>query len=171
MWSTAAGNGYTATQVIGLDYTQRSNQGDFTNVQSDMDNGQSCGKTSTFSASGKLTQTACGVLGPYSMWSPQYSALNTWSSLGSGAYHSMQWTVTKRLTSNFLMGLNYTLSKSLDIGSRVESSGVLFHGFHDQLVERPAASRRVAVRCAATGQCVFRLQAAGRPRASGSAAR
>ncbi len=123
MWATAGGNGYTPTQVIGLDYTQRSNQGDFTNVQSDMDNGQNCGKVSTFNAAGKLTQTACGVLGAYSMFSPQYSALNTWSSVGSGAYHSMQWTVTKRFTSNFLLGLNYTLSKSLDIGSRVESSG------------------------------------------------
>ncbi|HUI55004.1 MAG TPA: carboxypeptidase regulatory-like domain-containing protein [Bryobacteraceae bacterium] len=124
MWAPAAGNGYTATQVIGLDYTTRSNPGDFTNVLSDMDNGQDCGASgSVFSTSGKLQKTGCGVLGPYSMWSSQYSALNAWSSLGSGAYHAMEWTVSKRLTSNFTFALNYTLSKSLDIGSRSESSG------------------------------------------------
>jgi hypothetical protein len=124
LWSTAAGNGFTATQAVANDYKQRSNPGDFTNVQNDMDNGQACGAASTYSAStGKLTKLACGVLGPYSMWSSQYSALNTWSSLGSGAYHGMQWTVSKRASANLTFGLNYTLSKSLDIGSRVESSG------------------------------------------------
>ncbi len=129
LWSTAAGNGYTATQVIGLDYTQRSNQGDFTNVQNDMDNGQACGKTSTFSSSGKLTQTACGVLGPYAMWSPQYSALNAWSSLGSGAYHAMQWTISKRLSGGLTLLLNYSLSKSMDLSSRSESSGTFSSDF------------------------------------------
>ena len=123
MWATAAGNGYTATQVIGLDYTTRSNPGDFTNVLSDMDNGQDCSTTgSKFSSAGKLTQTGCGVLGPNSMWSPQFSALNAWSSLGSGAYHAMQWTVIKRLSGGLTLNLNYTFSKSLDIGSRAESS-------------------------------------------------
>jgi hypothetical protein len=57
------------------------------------------------------------------MWSSQYSALNAWSSLGSGAYHSMQWTVSKRLSSGLTMTLNYTLSKSMDVGSRSENSG------------------------------------------------
>jgi hypothetical protein len=123
MWAPAAGNGYTATQAIALDYTTRSNPGDFTNVQSDMDNGQDCGATSVYKASGALSKLACGVLGPYSMWSSQYSALNAWSSLGSGAYHAMQWTIVKRLTSNLTFNFNYTLSKSMDIGSRAESSG------------------------------------------------
>ena len=124
MWATAAGNGYTATQAVALDYTTRSNPGDFTNVQNDMDNGQACSTTgSIYSSAGKLTKLGCGVLGPYSMWSSQYSALNTWSSLGSGSYHAMQWTVEKRLSSNLIFTLNYTLSKSIDIGSRSEASG------------------------------------------------
>jgi Carboxypeptidase regulatory-like domain len=122
LWAPAAGNGYTATQAIGLDYTTRSNPGDFTNVQSDMDSGQNCGPASVYNAAGKLTKLACGVLGPYSMWSSQYSALNAWSSVGSGAYNAMQWTVQKRASANLVLGFNYTWSKSMDIGSRAESS-------------------------------------------------
>jgi hypothetical protein len=56
------------------------------------------------------------------MWSSQYSALNAWSSLGSGAYHSMQWTASKRMSNGLSMTLNYTLSKSLDVGSRGEAA-------------------------------------------------
>ena len=41
-WAKAAGNGLTATQVVAQDYLYNSNQGDFTNVLSDIDNGQSC---------------------------------------------------------------------------------------------------------------------------------
>jgi len=124
-WAKAAGNGYTATQVIAQDYLYNANQGDFTSVLSDIDNGQSCNANgvSTFSAStGHVNTVGCSVLGPYSMWSSQYSALNAWSSLGSGAYHGMQWTVSKRLATNLNLTLNYTLSKSIDIGGRAESS-------------------------------------------------
>jgi len=125
MWSTAAGNGNTATQAVAQDYLYRSNPGDFTNVLNDMDNGQACSTTgSKFSAStGHISQLGCGVLGAYSMWSPQYSALNTWSSLGSGAYHGMQWTVQKQMANGLSLALNYTLSKSLDLNSRAEASG------------------------------------------------
>ena len=130
LWATAAGNGFTATQAVAKEYLERSNPGDFTNVQSDMDNGSNCGKTgSTFNAAGKLTKLGCGVLGPYSMWSPQYSALSAWSSLGSGAYHAMQWTVRKQLSEGLTFDLNYTFSKSIDIGSRAESSGTFSTDF------------------------------------------
>jgi outer membrane receptor for ferrienterochelin and colicin len=122
-WAKAGGNGLTPTQVVAQDYLYNSNQGDFTNVLSDIDNGQSCSSDgiSTFGSNGRVNTVGCSVLGPYSMWSSQYSALNAWSSLGSGAYHSMQWTVSKRLSSGLSMTLNYTLSKSIDIGSRSES--------------------------------------------------
>jgi hypothetical protein len=122
-WAKAGGNGLTPTQVVATDYASN-NQGDFTSVLSDIDNGQSCNANglSTFTSSGNLNTVGCSILGPYSMWSSQYSALNAWSSLGSGAYHSMQWTVSKRLSSSLAMTLNYTLSKTIDIGSRAESS-------------------------------------------------
>jgi hypothetical protein len=121
LWATAAGNGFTATQAVGKDYLERSNPGDFTNVLSDMD-GAGCRPASTYSAAGAITRLACGTLGQYSMWSPQYSALNAWSSLGSGSFHSMQWTVRKRTTSGLTFDFNYTYSKSIDIGSRAENS-------------------------------------------------
>jgi hypothetical protein len=125
-WSKAgsATLGLTPTQVVAQDYLYNANQGDFTSVLSDIDNGQSCNANgiSTFGSNGHVNSVGCSVLGPYSMWSSQYSALNAWSSLGSGAYHSMQATVSKRLSSSLNMTLNYTLSKSIDIGSRAESS-------------------------------------------------
>ncbi len=123
LWATAAGNGFSATQVIAKEYLERSNAGDFTNVLADMDNGSNCGAAgSTFNSAGKLTKTGCGVLGAYSMWSPQYSALSAWSSLGSGAYHAAQLSVRKQTSNGLLFDLNYTFSKSIDIGSRAESS-------------------------------------------------
>ncbi|MCX6627155.1 MAG: hypothetical protein NTW28_05955, partial [Candidatus Solibacter sp.] len=117
------GNGFTATQAVAKDYVERSNIGDFTNTLNNMDNIQACSQTgSKFSAAGKITQISCGVLGPNAMWSPQFSALSAWSSLGSGAYHSMQWTVRKRFSDGVQFDLNYTLSKSIDLASRSENS-------------------------------------------------
>ncbi len=122
-WAKAGGNNLTPTQVVAQDYLYNANQGDFTSVLSDIDNGQSCNSNgiSSFGSNGRVSTVGCSVLGPYSMWSSQYSALNAWSSLGSGAYHSMQWTVSKRLSTGLNMTFNYTLSKSIDIGSRSES--------------------------------------------------
>jgi hypothetical protein len=123
LWSTAAGGGFTATQAVAKDYLERSNPGDFTNVLNDMDNIQACSQTgSTFSAAGKITKLGCGVLGPNSMWSPQFSALSAWSSLGSGSFHAMQWTVRKRLSNGLTFDVNYSLGKSIDLASRSEAS-------------------------------------------------
>jgi hypothetical protein len=125
-WSKAAGNRMTATQVIAQNYLYNDNQGDMSSLQSDIDNGQSCNANglSTFDSKGIVSSVGCNsVLGPYSMWSSQYSALDAWSSLGSGDYHGMQWTVQKQLSSGLTFTLNYTLSKSIDVGSRSESTG------------------------------------------------
>jgi hypothetical protein len=130
LWSTAAGGGFSATQAVAKDYLERSNPGDFTNVLNDMDNIQACGQTgSKFSAAGKITQLGCGVLGPNAMWSPQFSALSAWSSLGSGAYHSMQWTLSKRFSDGISFDLNYTLSKSIDLASSSETAGTFGNDF------------------------------------------
>ena len=45
------------------------------------------------------------------------------AAIGSGGYHGMQWTVQKQLASGLTFTLNYTLSKSIDVGSRSESTG------------------------------------------------
>jgi hypothetical protein len=123
LWGTAAGGGFTATQAIAKDYLERSNPGDFTNVLNDMDNIQACSQTgSTFSSAGKITKLGCGSRGANSMWSPQFSALSAWSSLGSGSYHAMQWTVRKRFTGGLMFDVNYSFGKSMDLASRSEAS-------------------------------------------------
>ena len=63
----------------------------------------------------------CGVLGPFSMFSPQFSALSAWSSLGSGNYHAMQWSIRKEFRNDFMFDINYTLGKSIDLSSRSEN--------------------------------------------------
>ncbi len=147
LWATAAGGGFTATQAVAKDYLERSNPGDFTNVLNDMDNIQACSTTgSTFSAAGKITKLGCGILGPNAMWSPQFSALSAWSSLGSGAYHSMQWTVRKRFSDGIQFDLNYTLLEVDRSGFAFGELRQLQFGLHDQLVGSEPAARRVAVR-------------------------
>lgn len=121
MWNTAAGAGFTASQVIAMDAIQYSNRGaDMATTLSDMDVYCNDGP-STFLSNGNLDTPACGKLGRYSMFNPQFSALSAWSSIGKGSYHSMQWTLRKRLSSGLTFDLNYTLSKSIDLGSSQEN--------------------------------------------------
>jgi hypothetical protein len=130
MWSKAAGNGNTATQVIARDYLENSNPGDFTNVLNDMDDGQVCNPNgSTFLSNGNVNQVGCGNLGPYSIWSPQFSALSAWSSIGKGSYNAMQWTVQKQFSHGLSFTANYTYSKSEDLGSTAESSAAYGNDF------------------------------------------
>ncbi len=123
MWATAGGHGLTPTQVWATDYVENSNQGDFTNVLNDAD-GTNCNPGgSVFSASGGLNAVGCGIYGPYMMFNPQFSALSAYSSIGTGDYHALQLTVRKRFSSGLLFDLNYTWSRSIDLGSTVEAGG------------------------------------------------
>ena len=61
------------------------------------------------------------------MFNPQFSALSANSSIGKGNYHAMQWTIRKRFSGGLLFDLNYTWSKSIDLGSTTE--GGSFTGF------------------------------------------
>jgi hypothetical protein len=134
-WSTAAAGGLTATQVWALDYhgdptrgiKGNSNQGDFTNTLNNADNAGNCGKTTVLKASGAVSQMACGIFGPWMVFNPQFSALSANSSIGKGDYHAMQWTVRKRFSGGLLFDVNYTWSKSIDLGSTTE--GGTFTGF------------------------------------------
>ena len=130
MWSHAAGNGLTATQVIAQDAISNSTRGaDFTTTLTDMDDGDLCHPgSSVFSATGGIKQIACGDQGPWMMFNQQFSALSAWSSIGKGSYHAMQWTVRKRMSEGLTFDLNYTLSKSIDLGSAQENAGS-FSGF------------------------------------------
>ena len=130
MWSTAAGNGLTATQVWGLDYhgdptkgiKGNSQMGDATNTLNNADNASLCNPGATkFTSAGGVNHMACGIYGPWMMFNPQFSALAAESSVGSGAYHAMQWTIRKRFSSGLQFDLNYTFSKSLDLSSSPEN--------------------------------------------------
>jgi hypothetical protein len=140
MWAGAAGvnpvlGPLTATQAWGLDYhgdptrgiSKNSNPGDFTNTLNNADNAANCGPTTTYNAAGRVTRMACGVQGPFMMFNPQFSALSANSSIGKGSYHAMQWTIRKRFNSGLQFDLNYTWSKSIDLGSTPE--GGTFSGF------------------------------------------
>jgi len=126
MWASAAAGGFTATQIIAKDYTGNSAQGDFTNTLANMD--QYCNRSgTTLRSTGTVSSLACSVLGPNAMFNAQFSALSGWSSIGSGSYHAMQWTASKRMGDS-QFDLNYTFSKSIDLSSNAERAAT-FTGF------------------------------------------
>ena len=128
MWANAAAGGFTPTQIWAKDYLENSAQGDFTNTLNDAD-GTNCNPSGTlFTSKGAINAMGCGVQGQYMMFNPQFSALSAWSSVGSGSYHAMQWTVRKRYSSGLQFDVNYTFSKSIDLSSRTETS-TRFSGF------------------------------------------
>ena len=127
MFATVAANGQSATQLIAQDAVTNSTRGaDFTTTLTDIDDGDLCNATggTTFRANGSIRALACGVLGPWALFNPQFSALSAWSSIGKGSYHAMQWTVRKRLSQGLTFDFNYTMSKSIDLGSAQENGGV-----------------------------------------------
>lgn len=56
------------------------------------------------------------------MFNPQFSALSAQSSIGLGDYHALQLTLRKRLSFGLTFDLNYTWSKSIDLGSANENA-------------------------------------------------
>ena len=81
----------------------------------------------------------CSDLGPYAFYSPQYSYLSVFSSVGGGNYHGGQLNVRKRFSSGDTVDVNYTLSRSIDLRSSVErtgySSGVLWNPWQPGLMK------------------------------------
>jgi hypothetical protein len=148
MWPQAAGvnpvlGGLTATQVWGLDYhgdpthsiKGNSNAGDATNTLNNADNASNCNPGATkFKSTGAVSAIACGAQGPWMLFNPQFSALSTWSSVGSGAYHGLQVSMRKRFSAGLQFDVNYTFSKSMDLGSAQENggsfSGVIINTFN-----------------------------------------
>ncbi len=125
MWKTAAGNGLTPTQVWASDYITNSAHGDATNTLNNADNASNCinGGPTTFSGSGNVKHIACGIYGPWMLFNPQFSALSAFSSIGKGDYHGLQVSLRKRLSFGLQFDVNYTWSKSIDLGSSQEGAG------------------------------------------------
>ncbi|MCW5981411.1 MAG: carboxypeptidase regulatory-like domain-containing protein [Bryobacteraceae bacterium] len=73
-----------------------------------------------------ITLDALGFsrLGPWSYFNEQYLSLTAWSSIAGGNYHAGQLTLRKRFSGGLQFDLNYTLSKSLDLGSAAERTNI-----------------------------------------------
>jgi hypothetical protein len=65
----------------------------------------------------------CSDQGPYTFYSPQFSYLSVFSSVGGGSYHGAQLNVRKRFNNGDVIDMNYTFSKSIDIRSNTERAG------------------------------------------------
>ena len=98
------------------------------------------------------------------MWSSQYSALDAWSSNGSGAYHAHAVDGVEALSSGLTMTLNYTLSKSLDVGSRSETTGSFGNDFMINAWNAQQMRAPSLYRYAAPGERVRDLPDSLRPR-------
>ncbi len=76
--------------------------------------------------------TINGKITPYAFYSPQFASLYAWRSIGNSAYNAGQFSLRRRMTHGLEFDLNYTYSKSMDMGSdaeRVNSfEGVGFSG-------------------------------------------
>ena len=104
-----AGGGMSATQNLYNNYFS-SNLGNATTALASID-------TQSFGCS------PCSIYGPDALYSEQYSSLAVFRTRGQGDYHAMEWTLRKAFSSGVQFDLNYTFSKSIDIGSTRESDG------------------------------------------------
>jgi hypothetical protein len=64
----------------------------------------------------------------FNYWDDQFSSLYAWRSTGNSAYNGFQLTLRKAMSSGLQFDLNYTFSKSIDIGSNAERINE-FEGF------------------------------------------
>ena len=105
MFPNAAGGGLTATQNIYNDLWTSGTVGNETFPLYSLDLGYYPGNPS-------------GVLNRY--FDSQYASLYAWSSVGSSSYHSLQLSLHHSLSRGLQFGFDYTLAKSIDLGSDSE---------------------------------------------------
>ena len=148
----------TPTQVWASDYITNSATGDATNTLNNADNASNCinGGPTTFTSKGAVNHIACGIYGPWMVFNPQFSALAAWSSIGMGNYNALQWTIRKRYSFGLQFDINYTWSKSIDLGSAPESRRLL-QRVHPKHVEPEPDASRFDLRHHPTGELAGRL--------------
>jgi hypothetical protein len=103
IFPAAAAAGLTATQAITRAFMQ--NGPDWITALYDLDT--SC-------------SPACSKFGPYAYFAEQYDSLAAISSIGRSNYNALNLTLRRRYDAGLQFDLNYTLAKSLDMGSQVE---------------------------------------------------
>jgi len=64
--------------------------------------------------------TVNGVNGPFAYFHDQFSSLYGWRSQGNSAYHGLQVSLRHSAANGLQFDLNYTFSKSTDVGSNAE---------------------------------------------------
>ncbi len=129
-YPNAATSTLTATQNV---YNRfRANQYDWTYALYQLDTGAGYGSC-------HLRTTGCSKLGPNAFYSPQFSYLSVFSSIGGGNYHGTQLNIRKRWTNGDIVEWNYTWSKSVDLRSNTErvgsSTGVLWNPWQPGLMK------------------------------------
>jgi hypothetical protein len=85
----------------------------------------------------------------YNFFMPQFSSLWGWRTSGNSSYHALNLTLRRALSSGVQFDVNYTFSKSIDVGSNAErislfSSGGV-GGFSSQVVNSWAPNQLRAV--------------------------
>ncbi|MBS1852086.1 MAG: carboxypeptidase regulatory-like domain-containing protein [Acidobacteria bacterium] len=89
---------------------------------------------------------------PYQFFSPQFSSLWAWRTSGNSSYHGMNLSLRRAMNNGLQFDFNYTLSKSIDVGSNAERinlfdvNGGNVGGFSSQVVNswQPNALRAVS---------------------------
>lgn len=129
MYSNVATSSLSATQVVYNRFA--ANQYDWTYALYQLDTGAGQGNC--------VARGRCSNLGPYAFYSPQFSYLSVFSSVGGGNYHGMQLNLRKRFTNGDTVDVNYTFSKSIDLRSNTErdgsSTGVLWNPWQPGLMK------------------------------------
>jgi hypothetical protein len=67
-----------------------------------------------------LCASVNGQVTPYTFFNPQFTSLYAWRNTGSSSYHGLQLMLRHAMTHGLQWDFNYTLSKSIDIGSSAE---------------------------------------------------
>ena len=160
MWSHAAGNGLTATQVWARRLSPQHNPGDFSNTLNNADNGQNCnaGGTLLDAQGNRRTRWAAA---PGSLLMSSTRSFPPWrraASIGLGDYHAMQWTVRKRL-GGLLFDLNYTCRSRSTSGRGRSRCIVESDGHRTCLINSGtrADARGLFLRHDSPGECLRRV--------------
>jgi len=112
LFPSLATGGMTATQGAYLSYmnqTKGGNGPDYTTSLLQLDVG--CGNQ-------------CSKFGQFTFFNKQFSSLSLLRSVGTSNYHALQILLRKRFTHGLQFDFNYTFSKSTDITSALERSGI-----------------------------------------------
>jgi hypothetical protein len=112
MFPNVTGNGLTATQNIYQDLWGSSIVGNETFPLYSLDTGSFYlpGSSGSAFAPGPLNR----------FFTPQYSSLYAWASVGTSSYHSMQLSLRHAMAHGLQFQFNYVLGKSIDLGSDSE---------------------------------------------------